>query len=60
MRRRAAAHWSSRTLAKASRLSQTAVMGIWRAFGLQPHRAETFKLSTDPLFIETAISWGCI
>jgi transposase len=49
---RNATHWSSRTMAKASGMSQTAVMRIWRAFGLQPHRTETFKLSTDPLFIE--------
>ncbi|HVX90323.1 MAG TPA: IS630 family transposase [Candidatus Paceibacterota bacterium] len=49
---RDATHWSSRTMAKASGLSQTAVVRIWRAFGLQPHRAETFKLSTDPLFID--------
>jgi hypothetical protein len=49
---RAATHWSGRTIEKASGLSQTAVARIWRAFGLQPHRAETFKLSTDPLFIE--------
>jgi transposase len=49
---RAATHWSSRSMAKASGLSQTAVVRIWRAFGLQPHRAETFKLSTDPLFID--------
>ena len=49
---RDATHWSSRTMAKASGLSQTAVIRIWRSFGLQPHRTETFKLSTDPLFIE--------
>jgi transposase len=49
---RAATHWSSRAMAKSSGLSQSAVVRIWRAFGLQPHRAETFKLSTDPLFIE--------
>ena len=49
---RDATHWSSRGMAKASGLSQTAVMRIWHAFGLQPHRSETFKLSTDPLFIE--------
>jgi transposase len=49
---RDATHWSSRMMAKATGLSQTAVMRIWHAFGLQPHRAETFKLSTDPLFIE--------
>jgi transposase len=49
---RAATHWSSRAMAQSSGLSQSAVVRIWRAFGLQPHRAETFKLSTDPLFIE--------
>ena len=49
---RDATHWSTRSMAKASGLSQTAVVRIWRAFGLQPHRAETFKLSADPLFIE--------
>ena len=51
---RAATQWNSRSMAKASGsgLSPTAVVRIWRAFGLQPHRAETFKLSTDPLFIE--------
>jgi len=49
---REATHWSSRMMAKATGLSQTGVMRIWHAFGLQPHRTETFKLSTDPLFIE--------
>ncbi len=39
-------------MATAAGLSQSAVCRIWRAFGLQPHRTETFKLSTDPLFIE--------
>jgi len=47
-----ATHWSSRAMATATGLSQSAVCRIWRAFGLQPHRTETFKLSTDPLFIE--------
>ena len=47
----AATHWSTRTMAQASGLSQTAVSRIWRAFGLQPHRQETFKLSTDPQFV---------
>jgi transposase len=47
-----ATHWSTRSLAKKLGLSQTAVSRIWRAFGLQPHRTETFKLSTDPFFIE--------
>jgi hypothetical protein len=39
-------------MAQRSGLSQTAVSRIWRAFGLQPHRSETFKLSKDPLFID--------
>jgi transposase len=47
-----ATHWSTRSMAKASGLSRSAVHRIWRAFALQPHRTETFKLSTDPLFIE--------
>jgi len=47
-----ATHWSTRSMARDTGLSQTAVSRIWRAFGLQPHRQETFKLSTDPLFVE--------
>jgi len=47
-----ATHWSTRSMAREAGLSQTAVSRIWRAFGLQPHRQETFKLSTDPLFVE--------
>lgn len=39
-------------MAREAKLSQTAISRIWRAFGLQPHRQETFKLSTDPLFVE--------
>jgi transposase len=46
-----ATHWSSRGMARASGLSVSSVQRIWRAFGLQPHRLETFKLSTDPEFI---------
>jgi len=45
-------HWSTRSMARASGLSQSTVSRIWRAFSLQPHRSETFKLSTDPLFVE--------
>ena len=45
-------HWSTRSMAKASGLTQTAVSRVWRAFALQPHRTETFKLSKDPQFIE--------
>ena len=48
----AATHWSTRSMAKASGVSTSTVHRIWRAFSLQPHRSETFKLSTDPLFIE--------
>jgi transposase len=47
-----ATHWSTRSMAKTVGLSQTAIVRIWHAFGLQPHRSETFKLSTDPLFID--------
>jgi transposase len=46
-----ATHWSSRSMAEASGLSISTVQRIWRAFGLQPHRLETFKLSTDPDFV---------
>ena len=46
-----ATHWSTRSMASEVGLSQTAVSRIWRAFGLQPHRAETFKLSRDPQFV---------
>jgi len=49
---RAATHWSTRSMAETSGMSQSAVSRIWRAFALQPHRSETFKLSTDPFFIE--------
>ena len=47
-----ATHWSSREMAKASGLSDTTVLRIWRAFGLQPHRSSTLKLSTDPQLVE--------
>ena len=47
-----ATHWSTRLMAKKLGVSQSTVSRVWRAFGLQPHRAETFKLSTDPLFVE--------
>jgi transposase len=45
-------HWSTRAMADTSGLSQTAIVRIWRAFGLQPHRVENFKLSKDPQFVE--------
>jgi transposase len=49
---RGATHWSTRSMAQAAGLSQTTISRIWRAFALQPHRSETFKLSKDPLFVE--------
>lgn len=48
----AATHWSSRDMARQTGLSASSVQRIWRAFGLQPHRVEGFKLSSDPFFIE--------
>jgi len=45
-------HWSTRGLAKASGLSRMTISRIWQAFGLQPHRSESFKLSPDPQLIE--------
>src|ERR1700737_2292808 len=47
-----ATHWSTRSMAQKVGVSPSSVGRIWRAFGLQPHRSENFKLSTDPLFIE--------
>lgn len=47
-----ATHWSTRLMAQKLKVSQSTVSRVWRAFGLQPHRSETFKLSTDPLFID--------
>ena len=49
---RDATHWSTRSMAERAGMSQSAISRIWRAFVLQPHRSETFKLSKDPLFIE--------
>jgi len=45
-------HWSTRSMAQSVGLSQTAVSRIWRAFGLKPHVVQTWKLSTDPQFVE--------
>lgn len=47
-----ATHWSLRSMAAASGISRSSVHTIWRAFNLQPHRSETFKLSRDPNFVE--------
>ena len=47
-----ATHWSIRSMAKATGFSHTTIRRIWAAFGLQPHRSQTFKLSSDPLFVD--------
>ena len=49
---RDATHWSTRSMAQAAGMSQSAVSRIWRAFGLKPHLVDSFKLSPDPLFID--------
>jgi transposase len=46
-----ATHWSTRSMAREVGLTQSAVLRIWQAFGLQPHRQETWKLSKDPQFV---------
>ena len=50
-----ATHWSTRSMARHSGISTSSVGRIWRAFGLQPHRLETFKLSSDPLFVDKSL-----
>jgi len=52
---RNATHWSRTSMAEKSGLSKSTIGRIWRDFGLKPHRAETFKLSTDPMFIEKVV-----
>lgn len=47
-----ATHWSTRDMAKSVGMSQSAIVRIWNVFGLKPHQSETFKLSTDPYFVE--------
>ena len=47
-----ATHWSTRSMAQESGLSHMTIRRMWNAFGLEPHRSETFKLSTDPQFVE--------
>jgi len=47
-----ATHWSTRSMAKRTGVSRNSVNRIWRAFGLKPHRSETFQLSTDPFFVD--------
>jgi len=48
---RDATHWSTRSMAEATGISKSSINRIWRAFSLQPHRVDTFKLSNDPLFV---------
>lgn len=50
-----ATHWSTRSMAAATGMSQSTISRIWRAFALAPHRSQTFKLSTDPLFIDKVV-----
>src|SRR3954462_1279024 len=52
---RNATHWSRTSMAERSGLSKSTIGRIWRDFGLKPHRADTFKLSTDPLFIDKVV-----
>lgn len=52
---RNATHWSRTSMAERSGLSKSTIGRIWRDFGLKPHRADTFKLSTDPLFVDKVI-----
>ncbi len=47
-----ATHWSIRSMAAATGFSHTTIRRMWNAFGLQPHRSQTFKLSSDPLFVD--------
>jgi transposase/transposase-like protein len=47
-----ATHWSRKTMAERSGLSRSTIGRIWKKFQLKPHRVDTFKLSTDPLFVE--------
>src|SRR3954467_5203129 len=52
---RNATHWSRTSMAAKSGLSRSTIGRIWRDFGLKPHRADTFKLSTDPLFVDKVV-----
>jgi len=47
-----ATHWSIRSMAAETGFSHTTIRRMWSAFGLQPHRSQTFKLSSDPLFVD--------
>lgn len=52
---RNATHWSRKSMAERTGLSKSTIGRIWRDFGLKPHLADTFKLSTDPLFVEKVV-----
>ncbi|MBX6543725.1 IS630-like element ISPsy1 family transposase, partial [Pseudomonas syringae pv. tomato] len=47
-----ASHWSTRQMSRETGISPASVMRIWHAFGIKPHLEKTFKLSTDPLFVD--------
>jgi Integrase core domain. len=49
---KAATHWSTRKMAREMGISRDSVSRIWRAFGLKPHRADTFQISTDPYYVD--------
>ena len=49
---KAATHWTHRSIAAETKLSKSMVQRVWKAFGLQPHRQQHFKISTDPFFVE--------
>ena len=49
---RDATHWSTRSMAAHLGMSQSTVSRVWRAFGLAPHKVESWKLSKDPLFVD--------
>jgi len=53
-----ASHWSTRKMAKQMGISHDSVSRIWRAFGLKPHRADTFQISTDPHFVDGSAMWS--
>src|SRR5678816_3420129 len=55
-----ATHWSIRSMAAETGFSHTTIRRMWAAFGLQPHRSQTFKLSNDPLFVDKVRDIVCL